>query len=134
MRGKNAARLAIPPVFGFPPAAQEMAEKLTPALGGAPAGLRLAAGDPEDVGKAAQRLGGAIGISSFRVVDEQNVSLAANLLHAVGETGERDQPRLDGRQIEPERDASGHRAGSVLCVVRAAQTADAGELRHRMRL
>ena len=37
-------------------------------------------------------------------------------------------------QVEAERDAGGDRAGRVLRVVRAAQRADAGELRHRVRL
>ena len=47
------------------------------------AGLRLAAGNPEDVVEARQRLGGAIGIGGLGVVDEPHVRLAADLLHAM---------------------------------------------------
>ena len=51
----------------------------------------------------------------------------------MGETRKAHQAFLDLRQLEPERDASGDRAGGVLRIVHAAQRADAGELRRRMR-
>ena len=53
------------------------------------AGLRLAAGDPENICKTGQRLRRRIRVGRLRIVDEQNAAFAADLLHAVGEAGER---------------------------------------------
>src|SRR5207244_6801410 len=49
--------------------------------------FRFAAGDPEDVGVAAERLCGGIGVGGLGVVDEVHVPDAADIFHAVRETG-----------------------------------------------
>ena len=104
----------MPPVFGLPPAIQKMSWKLPSALAALSA------------------------LVAFEFVDEQHAAqfrvFAADLLHAVGEAGEADQAFLNRRQVEPERDAGGNRAGGVLRIVLAAQAADAGELGRRVRL
>ena len=58
-------------------------------------GFRPAAGDPENVGEAGQRLGRGIRIGCLGIVDEQHTSLVADLLHAVGEAGKRNETLLD---------------------------------------
>ena len=93
-----------------------------------PAGLRLAAGDPENVGEAGQRLRRRIRIRGFRVIDEQHAPDAADLLHAMREPRKRREALLDfrGRQAERQRGARG--AGGVLRVVQPAQRADAAQI------
>ena len=59
------------------------------------AGLRLAAGDPENIGEAGQRLRGRVRIGRLGIVDEQHAALAADLLHAVGKAGKGAQTVLD---------------------------------------
>src|SRR5436309_4869666 len=66
-------------------------------------GLRLAAGDPENVLETGERPGSGIRIGRLGIIDEQHGSLAADLLHPVSEPGERLQPALDRLGIEPER-------------------------------
>ena len=100
------------------------------------AGLRLAAGDPENVVEAGQRLGRGIGIGGFGIVDEENGAAAADFFHAMREPRERAKPGLDRRRLEAERQRRGRGAGGVLRVVQAAQRADAaklGDLRQRRR-
>ena len=59
-----------------------------------PPSLRLAAGDPEDIGKGRQRLRGGVRVGGLGVVDEQHVAAAADLLHAVREAGKAAQAVL----------------------------------------
>ncbi len=92
------------------------------------AGLRLAAGDPENVGEAGQRLGGGVGIGRLGVVDEQHAADASDLLHAVREAGKRHQALLDRVGREPERERGADGAGGVLRIVHAAQRADAADM------
>ena len=94
---------------------------------GQAAGLGLAAGDPENVREAGQRLRGGVRIGGLGVVDEQHVSLASDLLHAVREPGKRPQPLLDRFRRQAERERGAGRAGGVLRVVHAAQRADPAE-------
>ena len=58
------------------------------------AALRLAAGDPEDIGEGRQCFRGGVGVGALGVVDEQHVVLAADLFHAMRETGEAAQTFL----------------------------------------
>ena len=95
------------------------------------AGLRLAAGDPENIAEAGQRLRRRIGIGGLGIVDEQNGAAAADFLHAMREPGKRAQPGLDRRRLKAERQRGGRGAGGVLRVVQAAQRADAAELGDR---
>ena len=95
------------------------------------AGFRLAAGDPENILKAGQRLGRRIGIGSLEIVDEQNGAAPADLFHAMRQAGERTQPGLDRRGFETKRQRRGGGASGVLRIVQAAQRADAAELGDR---
>ena len=108
MRGKKPASVAMPPVFGLPPAIQKMSLK------------------------AGQRLRRGIGIGGLGIVDEQHVALAADLLHAMRKSGKRPQALLDRLRGEPQRERRAGRAGGVLRVVAAAQRADAAEMRDRL--
>ena len=56
--------------------------------------LRFAAGDPENIGERRQRMRRRVGIGALGVVDEQHISAAADLLHAVREAGEAAQAVL----------------------------------------
>src|SRR5215470_3904090 len=94
-------------------------------------GLGLAAGDPENVGEAGQRLRGGIRVGGLGIVDEQHAVLAADLFHAVGEPWKRNQTLLDRLNREPERERRAGGAGGVLRVVHAAQRANLPELRDR---
>ena len=96
------------------------------------AGLRLAAGDPENVGEARQRPRRGVRVGRLGIVDEQHAALAADLLHAVGEAGKRAQARAGScSRREAERQRGAGRAGGVLRIVQAAQRADAAEMRDR---
>ncbi len=95
------------------------------------AGLRLAAGDPENVVEAGQRLRRRIGIGGLGIVDEQNGAAPADFLHAVREPRERAQACLDRRGLEAERQRGGRGAGGILRIVQAAQRADAAKLGDR---
>ncbi len=103
MRGKYSARLVMPP------------------------SLRLAAGDPEDVAKGRQRTRCRVRIGALGVVDEQHVAAAADLLHAVRETGKLRRPSCRIVRSTSHRQRAGRGAGRVLRVVQAAQRADAAE-------
>ena len=96
------------------------------------AGLRLAAGDPEDVLETRERLGGGIRVGRLGVVDEQHAALAPDLLHAMRKPWKRAQAILDRLRGQPERERRAGRAGGVLRVVHAAQRPDAAEMRDRL--
>ena len=105
MRGKKPVSVESPPVFGLPPAIQKMSLKQASACAG-----RIRVG----------RLG---------VVDEQHAALAADLLHAMRQAGERAQAFLDLLDRKAERERGAARAGRVLRIVHAAQRSDAAEQR-----
>ena len=94
MRGKNSARLAMPPVFALPPAIQKMSWKLASALAAESALVAFES-----------------------LTNSTRPFVRADLLHAVGKAGKTGEALLDRRQIEAERDAGGNRAGGVLRVV-----------------
>ena len=109
MRGKKPVSESKPPVLGLPPAIQKMSPKQASACAAESA------------------------LVALESLTNSTRALAADLLHAVGEPGERAQPALDllGRHAERERGAAG--AGGVLRIVHAAQRADAAELRDAAR-
>ena len=92
------------------------------------AGLRLAAGDPENVVETGQRLRRGIGIGRFEIVDERGrVPRRPTSSIRWASPGKDRKPGLDGRRFETERQRRGGGAGGVLGVVQAAQRADAAE-------
>ena len=99
-----------------------------------PAGLRLTAKDPEDVAEAGERLRGQIRIGRLEVVDEEDATLAADLLHAMGKPGERAKALLDLLDRQPERHAAplAKAAFCALCSPRndpmPAERADRGSM------
>ena len=70
-----------------------------------------------------------IGIGALGVVDEQHIAAAADLLHAVRETGKAAQAVLQGFAGDAERQRAGRSAGGILRVVQAAQGSDAADPR-----
>src|SRR5947199_8986532 len=67
---------------------------------------------------------GALGI-----VDEQHVAAAADLLHAVRETGKAAQAVLQGLRTDADRQRASRSASRILGVVQAAQGTDAADPR-----
>jgi len=90
-------------------------------------GLRLAAGDPEHVGKAGQCLRGRVRVGRLGIIDEQHTALVRHLLHPVREARKRDEALLDHLRRHPERKRSTGRTGRILRVVQPAQRTDAAE-------
>src|SRR3984957_18855035 len=70
-----------------------------------------------------------IRVGALGVVDEQHVAPAADLLHAVRETGKAAQSVLQGFAGDAERQRGARRASRVLCIVQAAQRTDAADRR-----
>ena len=68
-------------------------------------------------------------IGALEVVDEQHIAAAADLLHAVRQTGKAAQRRLAGLFDDAERERAGRGAGRILRIVQAAQRADAADPR-----
>src|SRR4029079_4432183 len=66
----------------------------------------------------------------LRVIDEQHVSLAADLLHAVCKARKTGETFLNRGQIDAERNAGRNRAGGVLRVVRYPPRGNSGQIRH----
>src|SRR5262249_24593118 len=98
-----------------------------------PTGFRFAAGDPENIRKAGERLGGGIGIGRLGIVDEEHTPLAADLLHPVREARKRAEALMDDGWRDTERERRAARAGSVLRIMRPAQRADLAEAGDRAR-
>src|SRR6185312_8905399 len=97
--------------IGFPNPRKELAQTADPA------GFRLPTRNPEDVMKARKCFGCGVGICRFRIIDEQYVALAANLLHPMSQAGKSSQAFSNSIRIAAERDASGKRAGGILGIV-----------------
>ena len=70
-----------------------------------------------------------IGVGALGIVDEQHVAAAADLLHAVRETGKAAQAVLQHFGGDAERQRAGGGAGRILRVVQAAQRTDAADPR-----
>src|SRR5207247_9796662 len=81
--------------IGFADAREEFGER-----DDAP-GLRLAAGDPENVAETGERARRGVRVGGFGIVDEQDAALAADLFHAMREAGKGPQALLDGVGVEP---------------------------------
>ena len=82
-----------------------------------PAALRLAAGNPEDVMKARQRLGCGIGVRGFQSLTNSTLPLRPTCCMRCASPGKLHQPFLDLGVIDPDRNARGDRAGRVLGIV-----------------
>ncbi|MEJ0041972.1 MAG: hypothetical protein WDM81_07055 [Rhizomicrobium sp.] len=92
--------------------------------------LRLAAGNPEDVGIAGERAGGGVGIGRLGIVDEAHGADAADLLHAMRETGEIGDGLRDGAAIPGIGSGRGISKGCVLPVVAAWKMRREAEVHH----
>ena len=92
------------------------------------AGFCPAAGDPENIAEAGERLRGRIGIGGLGIIDEEHRTAPADFFHAMREPGKRAKPRLDRRRRKAERQRRSRRAGGVLRVVQPAQRPDAVEV------
>ncbi len=84
--------------------------------------LRLAAGDPEDVGEAGQRLRRGVGVGGLGVVDEQHAALAADLLHAVREAGKAAQARLRSSSTSSPSASAAAAAQAAFCALCAPRS------------
>src|SRR5579872_2679740 len=71
---------------------------------------------------------GCVGIGRFGIVDEENVALAADLLHAMSEPRERAQSFLQDILVHAERESGGRSSCGILPVMRAAERTDPAEL------
>src|SRR5262249_453265 len=98
------------------------------------AGFGLTARYPIDVRETCQRLGSRIRIGCLRIVDEQHITLAAYLLHAVGQAREASESFLNCGSIDAQRDAGCDRAGGILRVMRAPQRTYSAQFGNRLRL
>ena len=72
---------------------------------------------------------GRVRIGALGVVDEQHIAAAADLFHAVRETGKAAQAVLQDFGDDAERERAGRGAGRILRIVQAAQRADAADPR-----
>ena len=98
-----------------------------------PAGLGLAASDPENIAEAGERLRGGIRIGRLGIVDEQHAPFAADLLHPMRKTGKRAQALLNHGGCDAERKRRPARTGGVLGIVCATQRADLPQTGDRAR-
>src|SRR5690606_10152356 len=87
--------------------------------------LRQAARDPVNVLKACKRGRGGFRIGGLGIVDEEDVSLAPDLLHPVGKARESAEAFGDFRKAQPTGKTSSKRSQCVLCVVATTERADA---------
>ena len=90
--------------------------------------LRLAAGDPEDIGKGRQRMRRGVRVGALGVVDEQHIVRAGRPAPCDAPGRESCASPFAERPADAERQRAGRGAGGVLRVVQAAQRADAADL------